>query len=158
MSGFNCCSLTCIQVFQDAGNVVWYSHLLENFPQFVVIHAVKDFSLTKWSRSRWFSVFPCFFYDPAGVANLFSCSSAFSKSSLDTWKISVHILLKPSLENFGHYLASVWNECGSLGVFFDSSGKPKPIFLFSVFLKANNKAPILLIKLCSQLNKTREGN
>ena len=108
MSSSNCCFLTCIQIFQEAGQVVWYSHLFKNFPQFVVIHTFKGFGL--WSRC-FFLECSCFFYDPADTGNLISGSSAFSKSSLNIWKFLVHILLKPSLENFEHYFASVWDKC-----------------------------------------------
>ena len=82
--------------------MVWYSHFLKNFPQFVVIHTVKDFSLVSEAEVDSFLKFSCFFYDPVDVGNLISGCSAFSKSSLNTWKFPVHILLKPSLENFKH--------------------------------------------------------
>ena len=102
MSSSNCCFLTCIQVSQKAGKVVWYSHLFKNFPQFAVTHTVKG------CRSRCFSGI-LFFYDSMDVDNLISGSSAFSKFILYIWKSSVHILLKPTLEDFEHYLAaSVW--------------------------------------------------
>ena len=107
MPGFNCCFLTCIQVLQEAGQVVWYSHLFQNFLQFVVIHTVKGFSIVNEAEVDVFLEFPCFFYDPADVGNLISGSSAFSKSSLNIWEFSVHILLKPNLENFEHYFASM---------------------------------------------------
>ena len=110
MSGPNCRFLTHIQVSQEAGKVVWYSHLFQNFPQFVVIHTIKGFSVVNKAEVDVFLEFPCFFYDPM-VGNLISGSSAFSKSSLNILKFSVHILLKPSLENFEHYFASMWNEC-----------------------------------------------
>ena len=87
--------------------MVWYSHLLENFPQFVVIYPVKDFSIVNEAEVDVFLEFSCFFDDPTDVGNLISDSSASSKSSLNIWKFSVHILLKPSLENFEHYFASV---------------------------------------------------
>ena len=106
-----CCSLTCIQISQEAGKVVWYSHLFQNFPQFVVIHTVKGFGIVNKGEVYVFLEFPCFFTDPVDVGNLISGSSAFSKSSLNIWKLRVHILLKPGLENFEHYFASVWNEC-----------------------------------------------
>ena len=96
MSGSNCCFLTCIQISQEAGKLVWCSHLFKNFPQFVVIHTVKGSSVV--NEADVFPEFSCFFYDPADVGNLISGSSAFSKSSLNIWKFSVHILLKPSLE------------------------------------------------------------
>ena len=87
--------------------VVWYSHLFKNFPQFVVIHTVKSFGIVHKAEVYVFLEFSCFFYDPAGVANLMSGSSAFSKSSLNIWKFMVHVLLKPGLENFEPYFASV---------------------------------------------------
>ena len=107
MSSFNCCLLTCIQISQEAGKVVWYSHLLKNFPQFVVIHTVNGFGVVNKTEVDVFLEFSCFFDDPADVGNLISGSSAFSKSSLNIWKFTVHILLKPGLENFEHYFASV---------------------------------------------------
>ena len=117
MSSSNCCFLTCIQISQEAGQVVWYSHLLKNFPQFVVIHTVKGFSVV--NEADVFLGFSCFFYDPMDVANLISSSSAFSKSSLDIWKFSVHVMLKPSLENFEHYFASMWKcKCALVWTFF----------------------------------------
>ena len=87
--------------------MVWYSHLLKNFPQFVVIHTVKGFSIVNEAEVDVFLEFPCFFYDPADVSNLISGSSAFSKSSFYIWKFLVQVLLKPSLENFEHYFASM---------------------------------------------------
>ena len=87
--------------------VVWYSHLLENFPQFVVIHTVKDFGIVNKAEVDVFVELPCFFYDPTDVGNLISGFSAFSKSSLNIWKFLVHILLNPGLENFEHYSASM---------------------------------------------------
>ena len=108
MSGSNCCYLTCIQIFQEAGQVVWYSYLLKNFLQFVVIHTVKGFSVVNEAEADVFLEFCRFFYDPTGVGNLISGSSAFSKPSLNIWTFSVHILLKPGLDNFEHHFASVW--------------------------------------------------
>jgi len=108
MSGSNCCFLTCIQVSQEAGRVIWYSHLFQNFPHFVVIHPVKGFSVV--SEADVFLEFSCFFYDTTDVDNLISGSSVFSKSSLIICKFSVHVLLKPSLENFEHSFASVVDE------------------------------------------------
>ena len=110
ISGSNCCFLTSIQISQEAGKVAWYSHLFKNFPQFVVIHAVKDFHVVNEAEVDVLLEFPCFFFDPENVGNLISDSSAFSKSSLYIWKFSVHILLKPGLKVFEHYLASLWNE------------------------------------------------
>ena len=98
MSGSNCCFLTWIQISQDAGQVVWYSHLFQNFPQFIVIHSVKGFGIVNKVEVGVFLELSCIFDDPVDVGNLISGSSAFSKSSLNIWKFSVHILLKPSLE------------------------------------------------------------
>ena len=108
MSGSNCCFLTCIQ---EAGKVVWYSHLFQHFPQFIVIHTVKGFGIVNKAEVDIFLELSCFFNDPADVDNLISGSSAFSKSSLNVWKFRVHILLKPGLENFEHYFASMQYEC-----------------------------------------------
>ena len=87
--------------------MVWYSQLLKSFPQFVVVHIVKGFSIVNKAEIDVFLEFCCFFDDPTDVGNLISGSSAFSKSSLNTWKFMVHILLKPSLENFEHYFTSM---------------------------------------------------
>ena len=111
MSGSNCCFLTCIQVSQEAGKVVWYSHIFEKFPHFVVIHMVKGFNIVREAEVDVFSGFLCFLYDPMDVGNLTSGSSAFSKSSLNIWKFTVHISVKPGLENFEHYFTSMWDEC-----------------------------------------------
>ena len=111
MSSSNCCFPTCIQISQEAGQVVWYSHLFQNFPQFIVIHTVKGFGIINKAETDVFLELSCFFNDPADVDNLISGSSAFSKSSLNIWKFTVHILLKPGLENFDHYFTSVWDEC-----------------------------------------------
>ena len=85
--------------------MVWYSHLLKNFPQFVVTHTVKGFGIV--NEADVFLELSCFFYDPTDVVNLISGSSAFSKSSLNIWKFSVHVLLQPPLENFENYFATV---------------------------------------------------
>ena len=106
MSGSNCCFLTCIQISQEAGQVVWYSHLLKNFSQFVVIHTVKGFGVVNKAEVDVFLELSCFFDDPIVVGNLISGSSAFSKSSLCICKFLVYILLNPSLEEFEHNLAS----------------------------------------------------
>ena len=111
MSGSNCCFLTYIQISQEAGDVVWYSHLLKDLPKLVVIHTVKGFGLVNKEEVDVFLELPCFFYDPVDVGNLISGSSAFSKPSLKIWKFSVHILLKLHLENFECYFASMWDEC-----------------------------------------------
>ena len=87
--------------------MVWYSHLLKNFPQFVVIHTVKGFRVVNKAEVDVFLEFSCFFCDPMDVGNLISGSSAFYKSSMNIWKFSVHVLLKPGLDNFEHYFASM---------------------------------------------------
>ena len=111
MSGSNCCFLTCLQVSQEAGQMVWYSHLLKNFLQFLVIHTVKGFGIVNKAEVDIFLELSCFLNDPTDVGNLISGSSAFSKSTLNIWKFMVHVLLKPGLENLGHYFTSVWDEC-----------------------------------------------
>ena len=103
MSSSNCCFLTCIQISQEVVQVVWYSHLLKNFPQFIVIHTVKCFGLVNKAEVDVFLELSCFYNDPAHVGNLVSVSSAFSKTSLNIWKFKVHVLLKSGLENFEHY-------------------------------------------------------
>ena len=110
MSSSNCCFLTCIQISQEAGQVVWY-YLFQNFPQFVVIHTVKGFGIVSKAEINAFLELSCFFDDPADVGNLISGFSAFSKTSLNIWMFTLHILLKPGLENFEHYFTSVWDEC-----------------------------------------------
>ena len=110
MSSSNCCFLTCIQISQEAGQVLWYFHLFKNFPQFVVIHTVKAFGIVNKTEIDVFLEFSCFFDDPADVGNLISGSSAFSKTTLNIWKFTVHVLLKPGLKNFEHYFTSVWDE------------------------------------------------
>ena len=82
--------------------MVWYSHLFQNFPQFVVIHTVKGFGIVNKAEVDVFLELSCFFNDPMNVGNLLSGSSAFSKSSLNIWKFTVLVLLKPGLENFEH--------------------------------------------------------
>ena len=94
-----------IQISQEAGQVVWYSHLFQNFPQFIVIH--KGFGIVKKAEIDVFLELSCFFHDPADVGNLISGSSAISKTSLNIRDFTVHILLKPGLENFEYYCTSV---------------------------------------------------
>ena len=84
--------------------MVWYSHLFQNFPQLIVIHTVKGFGIVKKAEIDVFLELSCFFDDPVDVGNLIFGSCAFSKSSLNIWKFIVHVLLKPGLENFEHYL------------------------------------------------------
>ena len=111
MSISNCCFLTCIQVLQEAGKVVWYSHLFKDFPEFAMIHTIKDFDRVNKAEVDIFLELSCFLNNPADVGNLISGSFAFSKSSLNIWKFKVHVLLKPGLENFEHYFTSVWDVC-----------------------------------------------
>ena len=92
------------------------SHLFKNFPQFVVIHTVKGFGIVNKAEIDVFLKLSCFFNDPTDVGNLISVSSAFSKSSLNIWKFTVHVLLKLGLENFEHYFARVLDECNCVVV------------------------------------------
>ena len=110
MSSSNCCFLTCMEVSQEAGQVVCYSHVLKNCPQFLVIHTVKGFGVVNKAEIDVFLELSCFFDDPEDVGNLISGSSAFSKPSLYNWKFSVHVLLKPGLEKFENYFPRVWSE------------------------------------------------
>ena len=100
-----------MQISLEAGQVVWYSHLLKNFSQFVVIYTIKGFSVVNEAEVDVFLEFPCFLYDSMDVGSLISVSSAFSKPSLYIWKFLIQVLLKPSLKDFEHYIASMWNEC-----------------------------------------------
>ena len=111
MSSSNCCFLTCIQISQEACQVVWYFHFFKNFPQLVVIYTIKSFHLVSEAEADVLLEFACFLYDSMEFGNLISGSSAFSKSSLNIWDILTHKQLKSSLENFEHYFASVWEEC-----------------------------------------------
>src|SRR5574337_804594 len=106
MSSSTFCFLICIQVSQEAGQLVWYSQLFQNFPQFIVIHTVKGFGIVNKAEIDVFLELSCFFHDPAHVGNLISGSSALSKTSLNIWKFTVHVLLEPGLENFEHYFSS----------------------------------------------------
>ena len=118
MFSSNFCFLTRILDSQEAGKVVWYSHVFKNFPQFIGIHTVKGFSVVNEAEVDVFLEFSSFFYDPMDVGNFVSGSSLFSKYSLNIWKFSAHILLKPSLEDFDHHLVSMLSECSSLNVFW----------------------------------------
>ena len=111
MSNSNCCFLTCIQISQETGQVVWYSHLFKNFPEFVVVHSAKGFGIVNKAEVDIFLELSCFFDDPAYVDNLISGSSVFPEISLNIWKFTVHVLLKPDLENFKPYFTGVWDEC-----------------------------------------------
>ena len=108
MSSSNYCFLTCKQISQETVTVFWYSDLLKNFPPFIVIQTVKGFGVVSKAEVDIFLELSFFFYDPTDVGNLIS---AFSKSSLNIWKFTIHVLLKPGLENLEHYSASVWAEC-----------------------------------------------
>ena len=116
MSSSSCCFLTCLQISQEAAQVVWYFHLFQIFSQFVVMHTVKGFGIVNKAEIEVSLELSCFFGDPVDVDNLISHSSAFSKSSLNIWKFMVHVLLKLGLENFEHYLASMWDECNCVVV------------------------------------------
>ena len=116
MDSSNRCFLTCIQISQKAGQVVWYSHCFKNFPQLVVICTVKEFGIINKAKIDVFLEFSCFFNDPVHVSNLISGFSAFSKTSLYIWKFMVHVLLKSVLENFDNYCSSVWDECNCVVV------------------------------------------
>ena len=94
--------------------MVWYSHLFQNFPQFIVIHTVKGFGIVSKAEIDIFLELSCFFDDPADVGNLIFGSSAFSKTSLNIWRFTVHVLLKPGFENFEHYFTTrPGADCGS---------------------------------------------
>ena len=111
MFSSNSCFLTCIQISQEASQVVWYAHLFKNFPQFILIHTIKVVSVVNEAEIDVYLELSCFFYDPTDDGHLISGSSAFSKSSLNIWKFSFPVLLKHGLENFEHYFASLWDEC-----------------------------------------------
>ena len=97
-----------MQISQEAGQVIWYSHLFKNVPQFVVIHRIKGFGVVNKTEGDFFLELSCFFSSPVeGVGNLITGSSAFSKSSLNIWKFMVYVLLKPGLEHFEHYFPSM---------------------------------------------------
>ena len=108
ISSTNCCFLSCIQISLEAGQMIWYSHLLKNFLHFLVIHRVKWFSTVNKTEVHAFLELTCFFYDPEDVDNLISGSSAFSKSSLNIW--SSWFMYSWSLA-FEHYFASMWDVC-----------------------------------------------
>ena len=91
--------------------MVWYSHLLKNFPQFIVIHTVKGFGIVNKAEIGVFLELSCSLDDPVDVGNFISRSTAFSKTSLNIWKFAVHVLLKPGLENFEHSFISMGDEC-----------------------------------------------
>ena len=109
MSSSNCCFLTWIQISQEAGQVIWYSHLFQNFPQFIVIHIVKGFGIVNKAEIDVFLDFSCFFDDPVDVGNLISCSSAFSKTSWTSWssQFMYYWSLAWGILNF----TRVWDKC-----------------------------------------------
>ena len=107
MSSSNCCFLTCIQISQEAGQVVQYSHLFKNFAEIVVVHTVKGFGIANKAEVDAFLELSSFLDDLTDVGNFISGSSAFSKSSLNIWKFMVYVLLKPGFENFEHYFTSM---------------------------------------------------
>ena len=115
MSNSNCCFLIFIQISQDAGQVVWYSHLFQNFPVCCDPHSQRLWH-SQWSRSRCFSGTLLLFWWFNRFGNLISDSSYCLKTRLSIWKFTVHVLLKPGLENFEHYFARVWDECNCVVV------------------------------------------
>ena len=96
--------------------MVWYSHLFQNCPQFIVIHTVKGFGIVSKAEIDDFLELSCFFHHSADVGNLISGSSAFSITNLNIWKFSIHIMLKPSMQDFEHSLISMGDECNCLVV------------------------------------------
>ena len=138
MSSSNCCYLTCIQTSQEAGQVVWYSHLFKNFPQFVVIHTVRGFGIVSKAEIDVFLELSCFFYDPMDVGNLISGSSAFSKTNLDIgsswfmycWSLAWRILsitllaceMSVIVRQFEHSLALPFFGSGMKTDLFQSCG------------------------------------
>ena len=116
MSSSYFCSLMCMQISQKPSQVVWYSHFFRNFPQFIVIHTVKGFGLVNEAEVDVLLELSCFVYHPADVGNLISCSSAFSKTSLNIWKFLVHVMPKLSLKDYEHNLTSMGDECSCLVV------------------------------------------
>ena len=151
MSSFNCCFLTCIQISQEAGKVVWFSHLFKNFPV-CVIHTVKGFGVVNNAEVDVFLEFSCFIYDPMDVGDLISGSSAFPKSNLNI-HLEIHVLLKPGLENFECYFASVWDEfnCAVVWTFFGIPFFGVELSKFAVVLSAALKQHHLLGSEIGQL-------
>ena len=119
--------------------MVWYSHLFTNFPQFVVIHTVKGFSVVNEAKVDIFLEFSCFFVDPMDVGNLVSGSSAFSKSSLYIWKFSVHVLQKPSLQDFEHILLAC--EMSAIVQYFEHS---LALPFFGIGMKTDISSPVAI--------------
>ena len=118
VSSSNCCFLTCIQISQEAGQVICYFHLFKNSPWFAVIHTVKGICIV--NEADVFLELPCFLHEPMNVDNLISGSPASSKPCLYIWKLLVHVLLKSSLKDFEHNLARMWNKhnCTVVWTFF----------------------------------------
>ena len=114
MSSSNCPDLNIVS--QEAGQMVWYSHLFQDFPQFIVIHTVEGFPVVHKTEIDVYLELSCFFDDPADIGNLIYGSSAFSKTSLNIWNFSICLLLKPGLENFEHYFTSMCDECNCVVV------------------------------------------
>ena len=127
-----CCFLICIQISQKAGKVVWYSHPLKNFPVCCDPHSQRLWHSQK-AEIDVFLELSCFFYDPADVGNLISGSPAFSKTNLNIWKFTVHVLLKPCLKSFEHYFATMWDECSSAVVWTFFEALP----IFGIGMKTN---------------------
>ena len=121
MSDSNCYFLTCIQISQKESQVVWYFHLLNNFPKFVVIHTVRGIDIINKAEVDVFLEISCFFCDPTDVGNVIPDSSTFSKPDLNIFKFIVYVLLKPGLMNFENYFASLYDERNYVVVwtFFD---------------------------------------
>ena len=119
ISRSNCCFLTCIEISQESGQVVWYSHLFQNFPVSCDTHSQR-FVIVNKTEIDIFMELSCFFHDPADVGNFISDSSAFSITSLNIWKFKIHTLLEPALENFKKYLTGMWDEwyCVVVWAFF----------------------------------------
>ena len=111
MSSSNCSFLTCIQISQEAGKVVWYSHLLKNFPQCVVIHTVKGFGIVNKAEIDVLLKLSCFFDDPADVGNFIFGSSAFPKPAWTSGSSYFTYCWSLAWENFEHYFTSMWDEC-----------------------------------------------
>ena len=116
MSRSNCCFLFCIQIFQEAGQLVCYSHLSQKCLQFIVIHTVKGFGIVNKAEIDIFLELSCFFHGSADVGNSISCSSDFFETSFNIWKFMVHVSLKPGLEHFEHDFISMWDECNCVVV------------------------------------------
>ena len=131
MSSSNCSFLTWIRISQEADQVVWYSHLFQTFPQFIVIHTIKAFGILHKAEIDIFLELSCIFDNPVGVGNLISGSSAFSKTSMNIWKFTVYVLLKPGLQNFEHYLTSLWDECNCAVVWAFFRGYPTLFISFT---------------------------